>query len=130
MTRPFRIANESSRERAIEVLKALDLSKPWTVAIRPEKTKRSLNQNALYHKLVGIIAEDTGESHARVHEWIKGEFLPPEFITIDGKTRECRKSTTELDTKEMSRLIDRVYAFGTSELGLILPVPDDLGRAA
>ena len=130
MSRPYRIAHEESRQRAIEAIKALDLSKPWLVSIQRERMRRSLNQNALYHKWIGIIAEHVGDTHNRIHEWCKGEFLPPEFITVEGRSRECRKSTTELDTKEMSRFMDLVYTWATSELGLILPVPEDLGRAA
>ena len=125
---PFTVANEHTRKRVIDVLMALDLTKRWRVVIEPEKKRRSLNQNALMWKWHGIVAEATGHTANEIHEWAKLTFLPPAFITIDGKTVEIRKSTTDLDTREMSRFMDNYNAWAASEMGLVLPHPDDMGR--
>ena len=127
---PFIVADERGRQRAIAVLGTLSLDKPWSVLIEPYKRSRTLNQNALYHKWVGIIADDTGNSHDAVHEALKQEFLPPRTVEMGGKVRQYRPSTTALTSDEMAAYMNHVYAWAGSELGIILPVPEDAGRAA
>lgn len=125
---PLAIFNEPSRGRAMALIAALDLSKAWEVIVRPKKAKRSLDQNSLYWMWLGIIANDTGNTANDVHEWCKCEFLPPVFVAINGKQQECRRSTTELNTADMTAYLDRVSAWSAMELGIALPHPDDQGR--
>lgn len=129
MARPFTIHNEESRKQAIDLVAALDITKPWHLTVEPRKRRRSIDQNSLYHKWVSIVAEETGNTHDDVHEWAKSEFLPPSFAMINGVAREYRPSTTKLTTAEMSAYMDKFNAWASSELGLILPHPEDMGRA-
>jgi hypothetical protein len=130
MSAPFIIRDEAGRKRAMDFLAKLNLAKPWQMTIAPPRKKRSLDQNSLYHKWCSIVAAETGNSHNAVHEWAKDEFLPPVFIEIGGRRKEIRRSTTELNTAEMSAYMDRFNAWAESDLGIMLPHPDDLGRAA
>lgn len=122
------IRDEATRQRAIGLLSALSLEKPWDVSVTLHKSKRSLDQNRLYHLWVGIIAEETGNSHDDTHEAMKQMFLPPRFVNFNGQMREVRPSTTSLDTKAMSEFLNKVEAFAGSTLALVLPHPEDLGR--
>ena len=66
-TNPYIVRDEYMRERVADLINSLDLSKHWLIRVEPHRARRSLNQNALYHKWVGIIAFDTGNSHDPLH---------------------------------------------------------------
>jgi hypothetical protein len=126
---PIPLEDERGRERILGLIKALDVTKPWQVTIEPKTKKRTLNQNALYWKWVGLIADATGNDNDDVHEALKAKFLTPRTIDLGGEQREIR-STAKQDKAGMTAFMDRVYAFATSELGLYLPTPEELGRVA
>ena len=119
------VRDEDIRQRALDFIAGLDLDKPWELTVKRHVKKRSLEQNNLYHQWVGAIAGETGHSHDEVHEWLKAEYLAPRMVEINGKTQQWRPTTTKLTTKEMSEFMDQVYVFGTSQLGLMLPVLED-----
>ena len=127
---PYIVRDEQMRSRVADLILKLDLSKPWQITVEPHRARRSLNQHNLYHLWVGIIAAQTGNSHDAIHECLKAEFLPPRFMTWNGKVREYRPSTTTLKIDEMSAFMNQVQAWAGSTLGIILPVPDDLGKEA
>lgn len=122
------VRNDALRARAIDLIGALNISRPWKITVQPHKAKRSLDQHRLYHMWVGVVASETGNTHDGIHEWAKGEFLPPVIVTVNGKSRECRRSTTDLKTAEMTEYLDRFSAWAASELGILLPHPEDRGR--
>ena len=127
---PYIIRDDKGRRCAIDALFALDLSKPWAVTIEPHKERRSLNQNSLMWKWIGIIAQETGNDPDVVHETLKQKFLVPEEISVMGE-KMLYRSTARLDTKGMTEYLDKVYAFSHQDLGISLPVPEDeTGRAA
>ena len=118
------VRDEKLRAKALRRVMSLDLSKPWKVTIAPYKRSRSLEQNALYWKVISAIAEDTGNSKDAVHEWVRQRFLPPELVEINGEVRETRRSTTKLKVDEMSDLIDRVIAWAQVDLGIRIPLEE------
>lgn len=124
---PYIIRDETMRQRVSDLVDALDLTKPWSVTIEPYKKKRSLSQNALYWKWVGIIADETGNDNDDIHEAFKGMFLTPRAVQIGIESREIR-STVKQNTDEMKTYMDKVYAYATSQLGILLPIPEELGR--
>ncbi len=134
MTRPpIIIRDEGMRARLIQHIAALNLDKPWAITVGLYKKRRTLSQNALMWKWVETVVmhihEATGQDKEDVHEWLKTQFLPAKVIEIDGRV-VFRYSTKGLTTGEMSNYMDKIYAWATSEMGLLLPVPEDLGRAA
>lgn len=124
---PYLIRDEAMRQRVSDLIDGLDLSKPWSVTIEPHKKKRSLSQNALYWRWVGIIADNTGNDNDDVHEALKGMYLAPRSVEMGSERREIR-STAKQTTDEMKAYMDKVYAFATSQLGILLPIPEELGR--
>ena len=119
------IRDDDIRQRALDFIAGLDLDTPWELTVKRHVKKRSLEQNNLYHQWVGVIAGETGHSHDEVHEWLKAEYLAPRMVEINGKTQQWRPTTTKLTTKDMGEFMDQVYVFGTSQLGLMLPVLED-----
>ncbi len=109
----------------------LNVEKAWTITIEPHKNKRSLSQNALYWKwlenVVDHVHEATGQDKEDIHEFFKRHFLAPKVKEVFGYIVQTW-STKNLNTAEMSEYLDKIYAWVTTELGLLLPVPEDLGR--
>ena len=108
-----------------ELLRSIDKlpeSRKWTVTIAPYRKKRTLEQNSLFHALAGELADQTGESPARMKEILKAECGLWEVSKITGK--EYPKSTTEYTTAEMTDLCDRIWA-QAAEWGFILRLPGE-----
>ena len=124
MPKPHVIRDELMRASVCRLIAGLDLAKPWAVTVEPHKERRSLNANALYWKWVGLVAQETGNDPDVVHETFKRKFLVPEEISFMGE-KMLYRSTAKLDTRAMSEYMDKVYAFTTTELGILLPVPED-----
>ena len=121
---PLIIRDETMRASVCRLIAGLDLAKPWAVTVEPYKEGRSLNQNSLLWKWNGLIAQETGNDVDLVHDTLKKKFLAPEEITLFGE-KTLYRSTARLDTRAMSNYLEQVYAFATSELGILLPVPED-----
>ena len=127
------IRNESLRKMVLLTIGALDLAKPWRVTIERETKRRTLSQNALMFmwidRVVKHVHEYTGHDKDEIHEWFKSKFAPVRIVDMHGEAVEYR-STKNFNTAEMTEYMNKIYAFCTTELGLFLPVPEDLGRAA
>ena len=128
MTKQVHILHdEAAKDRIIGLIQALNLERPWEVEVRPKTKQRSLSQNATIHMWFGIIADYTGDSEASVKADIKAMLAPQVESKI--KAGEFRpQDTSEMRTTEMSEFMERLNAWATSELGLLLPHPDDMGR--
>ena len=130
---PLIVRDETMRARVLKLVMSLDLTKPWQVTVEPHRKRRSLSQNALLWKwhgeVVKAVGEHTGMDAEDIHEFFKHKFLTPRMIEINGESVP-RYTTTKLTTAEMSAYMDRIYAFCTSELGLLLPLPDEYLRDA
>ena len=95
-----------------------------------KKPKRSLSQNAYLHVILAYFASETGNTL----EWVKKEYYkklvnPATFI----RTKEDRfmgtikylRSSSELDTSEMTLTIDRFRNWSAAQAGIYLPAPDE-----
>lgn len=116
-------------KRLHELLDALDKAKPWSVIVEPWKKKRSLSQNALYWRWVHEIAERTGNDNDTVHEFMKNKFCPVTVVAIGGESVAIR-TTTKFATEDMRIYMDRVYAFAQTDLGILLPLPEEQHMSA
>ena len=94
--------------------------KPLAVEIKPEKTKRSLEQNAFYWKLLGQVAEQAwyGGRQFRAEDWHEQfrDLLLPRVDLPMGKSIPV--STTTLSVGEFTEYVNRVEAFAAQELGV------------
>lgn len=124
-----RIHDAESKRSLIHLINGLSEDKQWAITVGPYVKKRSLNQNALYWKWIGILAVDTGNDVDSVHEFVKQKFLIPKITEIDGETIETR-STKNLTTAEFKTFMDAFYAWAATELGIFFPVPEELGMRA
>lgn len=119
--------DEPARQRVLSHIANLNIERPWDITIGRHVKKRSLSQNALMwawiNRVVEEVSDYTGMDADKVHEHFKAKFLTSEMIEMGGETTEYR-STKNLSTAEMADYMNRIYAFCTTELGLLLPVPE------
>jgi hypothetical protein len=121
----YTIRSILDRERLIQALSLLNLERDWDVTIARHKTGRSLSQNSLYWKWLKIVGDELGYAAQEVHETLMPRFLAPKLVTIGGFEREVY-STRGLDTAAFSEYLDHIYRFAVGELGIILPLPEEL----
>ena len=122
------LAGEVQRKHALDLIAALDLSKAWEVEVRPQRKKRSLDQNALFHAWVKIIADKVGDDAESVKYDLKCMFLGrvEHVSAMTGEVTMRPPSTTTLTTVEMAAFCDKIMAFAASQLGIRLPTRQDL----
>nr|DAP38307.1 MAG TPA: NinB recombination protein [Caudoviricetes sp.]DAU00361.1 MAG TPA: NinB recombination protein [Caudoviricetes sp.]DAX31607.1 MAG TPA: NinB recombination protein [Caudoviricetes sp.] len=102
------------------------------VELTEKRGKRTLKQNSYLHLILSYFALQYGERM----EWIKQEFFK-RHVNPDLFLREKEgqgigryyvlRSSSELDTKEMSTAIDRFRDWAAKEAGIYLPSSDEHG---
>ena len=126
------IRNEPLRKLALLTIGALDLTKPWVLTIERETKRRTLSQNRLMwdwiDDVVDHVEEYTGHDKHEIHDFLKRKFLGPKRVIVGDSVEDCTPSTKNLNTAKMTDYMNKIYAWATTELGLFLPVPEDLGR--
>lgn len=96
-----------------------------------EKTKRSLSQNSYLHVLLGVLALDQGETIDYVKENYYKRLVNPDIFVLHkhdkilGKEVEVLRSSKDLTKEEMSKSIDKLRNWASSELGCYLPSADE-----
>ena len=86
-------------------------------------SKRSLNQNALFHKCIGIIADYMGEDFDTCKHYIKIKCFGYKEEEIDGEVYKIPVETSKLSKKEMADGMTKMYKFA-AEHGIVLPSND------
>ncbi len=126
----YNLKESISRDRFDRRCKQL-IDKGCLVELTEKKPPRSNQQNAYLHLVIGLFAMEYGETiHYAKHNFFKLTVNRDIFISerVNRKTGECReyiRSTTELDTKEMTEAIDRFRTWSSKEVGIYLPAPNE-----
>ena len=98
----------------------------YRVAILDEKPVRSIPQNKYYWGVVvKMIAEDTGNEPAYLHEELKKEFNPRAVI-IKGDVKLIGGPTSELKRKAFAQYMDAIKVWAMEFLGIRIPEPNEL----
>lgn len=121
----FRITNANTAP-VVAYLQKLSPAKEYDVTVSIHRQKRSIPQNALYWMWMSCIAEELGSDRNQCHEDFGNMFLPKIQVKgIGNEYNERPVSTTTLDTAQFTAYLDQVQAFAASELGIVLPTPED-----
>ena len=123
------IRNPADAAVLLTRLIAIGFDKPIQVVFGNVTKKRTLDQNALYRMSIDDIARDQGNNKEHVHQFYLDEFCPAKEVTFNGVTKRV-KSTTLLDTTEMTEYWHLVIAHAATELNVFVRHPNDCGRAA
>lgn len=121
----FLVRDATDRQTIVDYLNRLPEGKAFEVSIRLHKEKRSNPQNNLYHSWLNIICKETKNDHETVHKALAKMFLGVEVSEFGGQRIAKVKSTTTLNTEEFTEYLNNIEAFAATELGIILPHPDD-----
>lgn len=122
----FKLYSLESKEAVKSYIDKLPPLKKYDVEIKLHRELRSLSQNRLERLWLNCISMETGNSANYLHEYFKDEYLPREEVVIFGKVINRAVSTTTLSTLEFKYYLDKIQVFASTELGIILPNPDDL----
>jgi len=121
----FKINKPEDREAVIQYINRLP-DKAYDVKIVNRKKKRTLNQNSLYWLWINCISDETGNDPKELHEYFSDKYLPKETIEIFGIAKSRPISTTKLNTVQFTNYMENIEVFASSELGIVLPQPEDL----
>ena len=121
----YNLSNQLDVQNAKTRLELL-IKRGCIVELTEKKQKRSLNQNAYLHLLLGYFASQTGNTL----EWVKQQYYkklcnPDIFIgeredLFLGRVKYVR-SSADLRTDEMNLSIERFRNWSAAEAGIYLP---------
>ena len=120
------VRNEELRAHACRQIAGLSLEKLWEVTVKPYRKTRSPSQNNLMWVWLeeggDHVREHTGMDKDDIHDFFKDKFCPVSTITLGGEVAE-RKTTTTLDTAQMSRYMEDIRSWCFTTLGISLSAP-------
>lgn len=122
----FKILNLSDKDKVKSYIDKLPEGKKYDVSIKLKRVTRTFSQNRLHWLWLACIMAETGNDKDSLHEYFKDTYLPKESKPIFGKIIEVAVSTTSLNTAQFTHYLNRIQQFASSELGIILPDPEDL----
>lgn len=132
MTETVIIRDEPLRQRVVDLIQALNIEKPWEVTVKRHTKRRTLAQNRLYWRWVTVaadhVSQHTGYDKDDIHDFFKQKFLIPRQVII-GETISVIYSTKNLSMAEMSQYCENIDRWCASELGVMLPKPEELHEA-
>ena len=107
------LRDEQTKERAIARIRAIrpDQDNPMAVYIAPYKKIRSLEANALYWKLVGMVADATGHTRDTLHTFFKKSAFGVRVEEVGGELLEVIPSSASVSRGDFSQLIEHVQRF-------------------
>jgi hypothetical protein len=100
--------------------------KKFSVEIKQKREIRTVSQNALYWLWLTCIMAEPGNDKDYLHIFFGKKYLPQNSRVIYGETVNITVSTTSLDTAQFAHYLERIQQFANSELGIVLPNPEDL----
>jgi hypothetical protein len=107
------LRNEENRDAAIRRIKAVRLDKenPMGLWLAPYRKIRTMSQNALYWKRIGLIVKATGHSKPALHQYFKEQAFGKVVDDIGGKLVEYTPSSAKAERGDFSELIEFVEQF-------------------
>ena len=91
--------------------------------LRKIKEQRTVRQNAYLHVCLAMFCADTGYTIDEAKELFSLQL--PDMMRYQKNGVSFRKSTSELDTKEMTILIDKIREMALDELELYIPTSEE-----
>ncbi len=98
----------------------------YDISITQHRERRSLPQNKLMWLWFWCIAEETGQDKQTIHDYYCSTYLKPELCLYSGREFYRIPSTSSLTTEAFTLFLNQIKADAATELGIILPEPQDL----
>lgn len=111
-------------EHSFDYLTAKLANGVYTLSIKRKTKPRTISQNALMWMWFKYMEEYTGTPKEDFHDYYKARFLGRD-IEIRGRLVHVIRSTTELNTLEMTDYLNKIQADAATEFRIPLPLPAD-----
>lgn len=96
----------------------------YAIVIKEWKSKRSLDQNALYWKWITIIGEELGYYKNEMHETFLDAYAPVQTIRdLEGKPKQKSVRSSQMTVKQMSDYMMQIEQFA-AENNIAIPHPE------
>lgn len=125
----FNTRNAFDRERAITYFNKIIKSGEF-IEISMKRKQRTLNQNALFHLWIQVIADHAGYTSLEdCKRDVKRALLGMREDTnrITGERQKVDYQTSAMTTSELSSLMDKMKVWAQTDLGCYLPYFGDPG---
>lgn len=124
----FSDVKEAKFSKKISLLIAEELKnfegKRVKITIEQSTTKRTLNQNSLFHVYVDFLAKELGYEKNLMKDIIKYKFLLTEFVDeTSGEVYKFVRQTSKLSKIEFIELVDSLIRWA-AEMNIILRDPE------
>ena len=125
----FNTRNAFDRERAITYFNKIIKSGEF-IEVSMKRKQRTLNQNALFHLWIQVIADHAGYTSLEdckrdVKRALLG--MREDMNKITGETQMVDYQTSSMTTSELSSLMDKMKVWAQTVLGCFLPYFGDPG---
>ena len=125
----FNTRNAFDRERAITYFNKIIKSGEF-IEVSMKRKQRTLNQNALFHLWIQVIADHAGYTSLEdckrdVKRGLLG--MREDMNKITGETQMVDYQTSSMTTSELSSLMDKMKVWAQTDLGCYLPYFGDPG---
>ncbi len=119
----FNTRNAFDRERAITYFNKIIKSGEF-IEVSMKRKQRTLNQNALFHLWIQVIADHAGYTSLEdckrdVKRALLG--MREDMNKITGETQMVDYQTSSMTTSELSSLMDKMKVWAQTDLGCYLP---------
>jgi len=122
----LKILKFRDKQAVIDYIERLPDDKQYIVDIKVKRKRRTIDQNRLYWLWLSCIMDETGQHKDELHEFFKQHFLGVTETWCFNKYQVfVPSSTTKLDTLEMTHYLERIQQFALTDLGIVLPNPQD-----
>lgn len=116
---------EEDKKKFFSILKVL--KGEHAVAIKKKRAQRSGSQNRYYWSVViAYISDETGFNKDEAHQVMQRLFLRYDKEMPNGQVETFVRSTTSLDTADMTIYIESIRTFALTELGTYIPEPSEI----
>ena len=98
----------------------------YSLVIAKKQRNRSVAQNRLMWLWFTCIAQETGETPERIHDYYCYRYIPHEITDLStGQVIKVCGHSSSLTTEAFTNFLNQVQADAATELGITLPNPDD-----
>ncbi len=120
--------HEHFRQQAHNLIDGLNLNIAWKVVATRHRKKRSNPQNSYFWGvIVKIICDETGNDANDIHDVLCGEcFGWQEYEVMGLRKRRPVRGTSQLNVDEFEQFCEWCRAFAASNLGLVIPLPNEV----
>lgn len=105
--------------------------KKCIVDLTEKKPQRTIRQNSYLHAALGYFGLQFGYTIEEVKEWYFKEVCNPELFVrtktdiFTGEDRKYLRSSSDLDTEEMTMAIERFRNWASDKAGVYIPSPEE-----